>query len=169
MEAKTAYLCLGSNRGDRLVHLRRALDEISARTGRVAGISPVYESDPVGFEDKTRFLNLVAEVTTELEPVQLITVILGIERMLGRERAEDRPAGPKVYLPRTIDIDILFYADLILDLPGLIVPHPRLAERRFVLVPLNDIAPDLVHPVLRKTMRQLLAECRDFSRVEVFT
>ena len=170
MQPKTLFLCLGSNRGDRMDYLERALGLISTKIGTITVRSPVYDSDPLGFEDKTTFLNLVAEVHTLLEPEQILILILGIERSLGRDRMTGigQLPGAKVYRSRTIDIDILFYDDLKLQTAGLVIPHPHLAGRRFVLVPMNAIRPGFVHPVSLRTIRQLLEECPDSSRVELY-
>lgn len=147
---KTAYLSLGSNTGDRQEMLRAALRLLESPGLHVARVSPVYETEPQDFKDQPWFLNVVAEVQTELFPRQLLARIHRIERQLGRRRSI--PKGP-----RTIDIDILLYGESVIDSPDLVVPHPRMPERRFVLQPLADLAPDLRHPVLRRTVRELLA------------
>lgn len=146
---KTVYLSLGSNIGDRQAHLRAALDRLAAAL-RVTRISPVYETEPVGGPGAQRwFLNLAAEAETDLFPLQLLSSAQRIETALGRVRTVRNG-------PRTIDIDILFYARAVIRTPRLEIPHPRLHERRFVLVPLADIAPDLRHPVTRLTVREML-------------
>jgi 2-amino-4-hydroxy-6-hydroxymethyldihydropteridine diphosphokinase len=144
----TIYLGLGSNLGDREANLRRALDLLGERV-QVKRTSSIYETEPVGFKDQPQFLNLVCCGTTELSPRDLLAFVKSIEAVMGRL--------PTVrFGPRLIDIDILFYDDLVLDEADLVIPHPRLHERAFVLVPLSEIAPDLVHPVLKKTVRDLL-------------
>ncbi len=131
----TAYVGLGSNLGDRERLIRDAADLIGA--GR---LSAVIETEPWGLEDQPRFLNAVAEVETRLEPLPFLTFLLDVERRLGRERI-----GPR-FGPRTIDLDLLLFGGLTVDEPGVVVPHPRLHERRFVLEPLAELAPDLEIP-----------------------
>lgn len=167
MKKNILFLSMGSNLGDRIGFLNRGMEAVSRQIGIVTQTSPVYQTDPWGFTDNSPFLNVVAEVETTLDPAQVLPVILMIERSLGRDRKspEDRGKGEKIYRSRTIDIDILFYNDLVVDSPGLVIPHPMIPLRRFVLVPMDAICPDLVHPVLRKTVRQLLQECPDHSGV----
>jgi len=136
-----AYVGLGANVGNRRENLDRAVELLAADPGiRVLAVSSVRETDPVGYEDQPRFLNAACAVETELEPRELLERLLAIERALGRERT-----GPR-FGPRTIDLDLLLYGNETLDEPGLTVPHPRLAERLFVLEPLHELAPDLVLP-----------------------
>jgi 2-amino-4-hydroxy-6-hydroxymethyldihydropteridine diphosphokinase len=148
---KTIYLALGSNIGDRGSNLRAAIRDISGAGITVLRESPVYETEPVGLSDQRWFLNMVVEAETALFPMQLLTRTGKIERMLGRVRTV--PNGP-----RTIDIDILLYANAVIRTPRLEIPHPRMHERRFVLAPLADLAPTLRHPVTRKTVSQMLGE-----------
>jgi 2-amino-4-hydroxy-6-hydroxymethyldihydropteridine diphosphokinase len=147
---KTAYLSLGSNVGDRHENLRKALELLEAAGARVVRRSSLYETEPQDLKNQPWFLNAVAEVQTALFPMQLLARIHRVERQLGRKRTV--PKGP-----RTIDIDILLYGNSIVETVELQIPHPRFSERRFVLEPLLEIAPDLRHPVSRRPIRELLA------------
>ena len=147
---QTVYLSLGSNVGDREHMLREALRLIEAPDVHVKRISSVYETEPQDLQAQSWFLNLVAEIGTDLFPMQLLARTQKIERQLGRKRG--LPKGP-----RTIDIDILLLGSSVIDLPELVVPHPRMAARRFVLEPLAELAPGLRHPVLRRTVKDLLS------------
>jgi 2-amino-4-hydroxy-6-hydroxymethyldihydropteridine diphosphokinase len=142
---KTVYLGLGSNIGDREGHLRAAIERLEG----VRRVSPIYETEPVDYTEQGWFLNLVVEAETELFPMQLLGRTARIEREMGRVRT--LPKGP-----RTIDIDILLYGGSVVQSKRLVIPHPRMAERRFVLAPLADLAPELRHPVIGKTIRELL-------------
>ena len=147
MEEHVVYLALGSNIGNRLVNLKEAISSLAPQMD-VKAKSSVYETDPWGYADQEKFLNQVVRVETYLKPEQLIKHLKRLEVALGRK--ESFPNGP-----RLIDIDILFYDDLVLYSPALTIPHPHLHERAFVLVPLMDIASDLVHPVKKKSIREL--------------
>lgn len=145
-----AYIALGSNLGDRAAHLREAVQRL-AQAGTVEAVSSFLDTTPVGYTDQPRFLNAAARLRTDLHPLELMQRLLAIEAGLGRERTIR-------WGPRTIDLDLLLYDDVTRDEPELTLPHPRLHERRFVLEPLAAIAPDAVHPRLRATIRDLLAD-----------
>jgi 2-amino-4-hydroxy-6-hydroxymethyldihydropteridine diphosphokinase len=146
---KTAYLGLGSNIGDREQNLKDALAKLAAPDLRVARLSSVYETEPVGFTAQRWFLNLVVEIETELFPLQLLSRIAKIEQALGRARTVKNG-------PRTLDVDILLYGRAVVRSAKLEIPHPRMAERRFVLAPLAELAPELRHPVTHRSIRAML-------------
>jgi 2-amino-4-hydroxy-6-hydroxymethyldihydropteridine diphosphokinase len=145
----SVYIALGSNLGDRSGNLEAAVEALSPSV-RVLLRSPIYETPPWGYTDQPDFLNQVIQAETELSPQDLLSDLKKIEEQLGRQ--------PTIqYGPRKIDLDILFYDDLLLESPSLTIPHPQLAERAFVLLPLADLAPDLLHPVLGITIDELLS------------
>ena len=146
---KTVYLGLGSNVGDREQMLQAAVTALHRRDLRIGRLSSVYETEPMEVRGQPWFLNLVAEAQTDLFPRQLLARVNRIEQSLGRRRLT--PKGP-----RTIDIDILLYGNFVVRTGALTIPHQRLAERRFVLAPLAELAPDLRHPVSRRTVREML-------------
>jgi 2-amino-4-hydroxy-6-hydroxymethyldihydropteridine diphosphokinase len=158
---KTVYISLGSNLGDRAAMLARAITAMNSAGIRVARQSSFYITEPIGTPGQAWFLNAVAEAETSLLPLQLLHALLKIERELGRRRIT--PHGP-----RTIDLDLLFYGSSVIRSKELEVPHPRLAQRRFVLVPLARIAPEFRHPTLHKSVTQLLAETPDRSEVRLW-
>jgi 2-amino-4-hydroxy-6-hydroxymethyldihydropteridine diphosphokinase len=159
MKTYTAFIGLGSNIGDRQKHLNDAAAALrSVPETRFVWASPVYESDPYGKTDQEKFLNAVVEIETGLEPASLLPHLKSIEQHLGRTHTER-------WGPREIDLDILLYDGLVYNDASLQVPHPDLANRRFVLFPLKEIAPDLVHPVNGMTVSELLASCSDHGRV----
>ncbi len=141
------YLSLGSNVGERESQLRIALGRLAA-TGRVAAVSSFYETEPVEFTEQPWFLNCVVALETNQTPQELMASILRIEQEMGRRRGENKG-------PRAIDIDILFFDDAVVDTSKVTIPHPALHQRRFVLEPLAEIAQELRHPVLHKTIREL--------------
>jgi len=148
-DPETIYLALGSNLEDRLANLQAALAALPPAV-TVLRLSPVYETPPWGIIDQPAFLNMAIQADTRLAPPALLSFLKRLEKDLGRI--------PSVrYGPRLIDLDILFYGERILSIPGLVIPHPHLHERAFVLVPLADIAADFVHPILRQPIRDLLA------------
>jgi len=148
------FLLIGGNIGDRKQHLDTARKYLEQCCGKISKCSSIYETAAWGKTDQADFLNQALELETELNAKDLMKEILKIESKMGRERNEK-------YNARTIDIDILFFNDEIIDEPGLIIPHPQLQHRRFVLIPLNEIAPKVVHPVLKKNISELLEHCKD--------
>jgi 2-amino-4-hydroxy-6-hydroxymethyldihydropteridine diphosphokinase len=155
----TAYLSLGSNLGNREENLDMALKLLSQRM-RLGKVSSIYDTEPVGNTNQPRFLNLACEVFTHLTPEGLLALAKGIEGKMGRR---GKSGGP-----RTIDIDILLYGDAVVDQRDLVIPHPKMAERSFVLVPLSEIAPDLVHPVLKTTIKELNKAIKETQGVMKF-
>lgn len=151
MKEHIVYLALGSNLGDRLANLKQAIAALTPQLD-VKAKSQVYETPPWGYEDQPKFLNQVVKAKTYLEPEPLLKHLKRLEVALGRQ--ESFPNGP-----RLIDIDILFYDELILYSPSLVIPHPRLHERAFVLLPLMDLDPELIHPINKKSIRAMTADC----------
>jgi 2-amino-4-hydroxy-6-hydroxymethyldihydropteridine diphosphokinase len=150
----TSFLLIGGNVDDREKNLLLAAELIRKHAGKVDAQSSVYETAAWGKTDQPDFLNQVLKITTDLLPGDLMKEILKIEKLMGRERSEK-------YAPRLIDIDILFFNDEIVKTSLVTIPHPQIQNRRFVLVPLNELAPALIHPVFKKTISQLLVECPD--------
>lgn len=156
MEQSTnnAYLLTGGNMGDRMALLAAARQGLAQTCGTILRQSSVYETEAWGKTDQPPFLNQVLEISTSLLPLDLLAAILNIERQLGRERAEK-------YGPRLMDIDILLFNESVISLPSLVVPHPHMSQRRFVLAPLAELIPDYVHPVTQITISDMLAQCND--------
>ena len=157
MTVTKAYISAGSNLGDKEANLEFALKELE-KSGTVTRTSSYFETEPVGYANQPWFLNLAIELETRLEPTVLLRVCLGIEDSRLRERSFPNA-------PRTLDLDILLYGDAIVRQEGLVIPHPRLTERKFVLEPLAQIAPDLIHPVFKQSIQSLLEACTDKSQV----
>jgi 2-amino-4-hydroxy-6-hydroxymethyldihydropteridine diphosphokinase len=153
------YLGIGTNLGKREDNLKSAVEKIENIIGPVIQSSTVYETEPWGFRSEMEFLNLVIEVETKLNPSGLLGRLLMIESQMGRIRESGK------YSSRIIDIDILFYGKLIIEKKALTLPHPMMQERRFVLIPLCEIAPDFIHPVLKKDIKKILEECKDKGKV----
>ncbi|APH15344.1 2-amino-4-hydroxy-6-hydroxymethyldihydropteridine diphosphokinase [Clostridium sporogenes] len=144
----TAYVAFGSNIGEKENYIKRALEKIEEREIKIIKVSPIYETEPYGVLDQDSFLNGVVKIETNLTPENLIEVLLDIERQLDRVR--ERRWGP-----RTIDLDIIFYDDLIINEKDLVIPHKDMENREFVLKPLCDIDENFIHPVLKKSVREL--------------
>lgn len=149
-----SYILTGGNLGDRHTNLSRAADLLDSRAGRILRRSILYETAAWGIESQPDFLNQVLEIETVLDPEALLELLLGIEREMGRIRGEK-------FGPRTIDLDILLYGELIMNTPDLEIPHPRMAERRFVLMPLSELIGDRLHPVTGRSIRDMLLDCTD--------
>lgn len=155
------YLILGSNLGNKQDIISRALTAIESEIGEIQKKSGYYATEPWGFDTKNEFLNMVCQIETQQSPNQVLDNIHKIESRFGRTR--NTGTG---YASRTLDIDILFYDDLRLETEELVIPHPRLHERRFTLEPLAETAPDLVHPVLKKSIVEILSDCKDDLKVQ---
>lgn len=164
MASESVFILLGSNLGNRQLLVNQACKMIEERCGKIVAKSRLYESEPWGFKSEHWFLNQVVEINTSLTPDALMDTLFAIERELGRDRSTPHEG----YVSRPMDLDILYWNDgLIADNQHVIVPHPRLHLRRFTLLPLCDVAPDYVHPILKKTNRQLLDECDDYGKINV--
>jgi 2-amino-4-hydroxy-6-hydroxymethyldihydropteridine diphosphokinase len=157
--ASYVFLGLGTNLGGREAWIKKALELITKSVGRITACSGIYETEPWGFVSRNNFLNMVIRVLTDMKPSDLLEKLAIIENQLGRKRNEGK------YISRTMDIDILLYGNSVIDSPDLKIPHPLIQDRRFVLVPFCDIAPELIHPVLNKTFAALLKECKDEGNV----
>lgn len=155
------YISVGSNLGNREKNIKEAINLIKSYGLNISKISPIYETEPVGFKEQNLFLNLVIELETNLLPAELLSILKQVETRL--DKKIERKWGP-----RTIDLDILLYDDIILELPELQIPHKLMHTRRFVLIPLSQIAPNVKHPILNKTMKVLVDELTDNSRVILY-
>lgn len=155
----TAYLLIGGNLGDRAAYLELASKHIEALCGRITSSSSIYETAAWGNTNQPAFLNQAIQLMTPMAPEDLLEQLLAIELEMGRVRSQK-------YGPRTIDLDILMIDDKVLDTPNLSIPHPQMQHRRFALLPLNEIAPSLRHPVLNKTVSELLVNCTDTLDVQ---
>ena len=153
-----AYLSLGSNLGNREQNVREAIRRASA-LGRIVAVSSFYETEPVEFTDQPWFLNCVVALETAVEPGDLMAELLRIEQEMGRQRVQKKG-------PRSIDIDILLFGDIVVNTPELTIPHPSMAKRRFVLAPLAELAPELHHPTLHKGITDLLAELPPAQKIK---
>jgi len=157
-DSKQVFLSLGSNRGDRVANIRKAVEELGRVRVMVRRVSSFYKTEPVDFSPQAWFLNCVVEAATELMPLQLLKAVKSVERAVGR-----RPGVARG--PRSIDIDILLYENVIVRSSVLTIPHERMNERRFVLVPLRELAPTARHPVTRRTVLEMFQDSKDLSRV----
>ena len=155
-----AFLLTGGNMGDRFANLELAIRYIEERIGKIVTKSSVYETAAWGLTEQAAFLNQVLLVSTIFSPQELLTTILEIENEMGRKRVEKMG-------PRIIDIDILFYNDEIINASNLIIPHPEIANRKFVLIPLSEIVPELVHPVLKKSIQELISLSNDSLEIRL--
>ncbi|HXB10702.1 MAG TPA: 2-amino-4-hydroxy-6-hydroxymethyldihydropteridine diphosphokinase [Bacteroidia bacterium] len=156
------FLSLGSNRGNRQEYLQTATNVLEKRVGNLLQVSHIYETEPWKMNDGTNFLNQVILLETSLDAQEIMALIIETETSLGRIRSTSG------YEPRTIDIDILFFNEEVIKSPSVTVPHPLISERRFILEPLCELAPNYIHPKLKKSLKQLLADCPDKHTIARF-
>lgn len=156
----TVYLLLGGNLGSSFDYIKSATKAIADEVGQVTALSSYYETEPWGFEHEQNFINQIVVIETSLSPQDALQKVLSIEHQLGRERKSSGYEG------RVIDIDILFYDDLKINDPNLIVPHPHIQDRMFALIPLKEVSPDYVHPVFQETISELTLKCKDKNEVK---
>jgi 2-amino-4-hydroxy-6-hydroxymethyldihydropteridine diphosphokinase len=159
----TVFIGLGSNRGNRQAIIGQARDLISQKIGTITRSSSLYETESWGFIHPDKFLNQCLKVMSSLSPERVLSTIQEIERSLGRGKENG------IYRARIIDIDILFYNNQVIERDDLVIPHPLISQRRFVLTPLSEIAPELIHPVTGRSIRQLLEACTDLLSVDKFS
>lgn len=153
------YLSIGTNLGDRQSNLKTAVTLIGQRIGTVQAVSQAFETEPWGFQSPNAFLNQALQVTTDMNPVDALKTTQAIESEMGRTSKSHN----SMYADRLIDIDLIFFDDQVIELPGLKIPHPLMHKRQFVLEPLSEIAPEIVHPLLHKTVREMFEEIRQQS------
>ena len=156
----SVFISIGTNMGDRYENIIKALNLLEDNNIKIEKVSSIYETEPWGFECEQWFLNLVASVKTNLNPFKLLDTLQKIEKSLGRQEKSNG-----TYKPRIIDLDIIFYNDLIIHTHELIIPHKLMHRRNFVLQPLAEIAPDFIHPLLETPVKQLLKECTDTTKI----
>ncbi len=159
---KVVFLGIGTNLGDREANLMESVQKVNEYIGHTLQASSVYETEPWGFNSEDQFLNMVLKVETELDPAEILEKIRIIESVFGRTRDEGG------YSSRVIDIDILLFGNLVMNEADLEIPHPHLHERMFVLVPLCEIAPGIIHPVFKSSLAELLKLCNDRGRVRIY-
>ncbi len=160
----TAYLCAGSNIGDRVGYLQQANNLLKDADGiTVVDISSIYETEPIGFKDQEWFANAVLKIETTLTPYELLATCMRIEQQLGRKRHPENRFGP-----RTLDLDILFYEDQVISDESLQIPHPRMHERAYALVPMLELDPDFVHPVIKKSVFEIHDELEEPEEVYLY-
>ena len=161
--SETAYLLFGSNLGDRSAQIKEAVSKVLERAGQLVALSSVYETEPWGFDHEIPFLNQAMSILTPETPGKLMQMLLSVEKEMGRVR---KMGG---YQARNLDIDILLYGIDIIGQQDLVIPHPLLRERRFALVPLEEIAAGAIHPLMHKSIRELLQECKDPGWIRKYT
>lgn len=157
------YILLGGNLGDKQLIFSETKKQLTAQLGAIAKESAIYETEPWGFESDDMFWNQALEFETELTPEEVLVQVHNIEHEMGRIRTGNQ------YDSRLIDIDILFFGNQVINQEYLVIPHPRIQDRKFVLVPLAEIAPEMIHPIFKKTINKLLEECTDHLSVQKLT
>lgn len=158
MVSDLIFISLGSNIGNKLGNITKAIHELKLLPGPIVKTSSVYVTEPWGYVDQEEFINQVIAIKTNYKPIELLDALLNIEFILGRQRTVKNA-------PRVIDLDILLFKDLIISESNLEIPHPRMHLRKFILVPMTEIAPNIIHPLLDQSMKELLKICKDNSSV----